>query len=133
MAILDAIKAVQDLVGVVVGINSAPDYPGYGIMPIVITHLSTGTITPGNPTGARTELNNIAVELHVNDSGSLSGAFETLETLHPLIVAALVADTTLSNTVQTYANLTFTTVRSSLDGVNTLSRIYTLNNCKIIV
>lgn len=132
MAILDAIKAVQDLVGVVTGIKSAPDYPGPGVMPIVITHLGTGIITPGNPTGARTELNNIVVELHVNDSGSLSGAFETLETLHPLIVTALTADVTLTATVQTYSNLSFSTGRSSLDGVPTLSRIYTLNNCKII-
>jgi hypothetical protein len=132
MAILDAIKAVQDLVGVVAGINSAPDYPQYGIMPICITHLGNGEIVPGNPTGARMELNQIVVELHVNDSGSLAGAFETLETLHPLIVAALVADTTLTGTVQTYSNLSFSTVRSTLDGVNTLSRIYVLNNCKII-
>ena len=132
MAILSAIQAVQDLMIAVTGIKSAPDYPESGIMPIVITHLGTGTITPGNPAGGRTELNNIVSELHINDAGSLSGAFQTLETLHPLIVAALVADTTFSGTIQTYDVLTFVTARSNLDGVNTLARMYTLNNCKII-
>ena len=133
MTILDAIKAVQDLVGALTGIKSAPDYPGGGVFPIAIAHLSTGTITPGNPTGARLELHNLAVELHIIDDGSLGDAFVILETLHALIVPALTADTTLTGTIQTYANLTYSTSRTSWYGSPTLVRVYVLNNCKLIV
>jgi hypothetical protein len=132
MAILDAITAIQTACANVVGIKSAPVYPGAGEHPIVITHLSTGEITPGNPAGARKELHNIAVELHVSEDGGLSGAFQTLETLHPLIVAALVADVTFGSTLQMYASITYSTSRSNWNGMNTLSRVYQLNGAKII-
>jgi hypothetical protein len=132
MAILDAIKAIQTACANVSGIKSAPNYPGAGEKPIVITHLATGTITPGNPAGARLELHNIAVELHVAEDGDLPGSFTTLETLHPLMVAALVADITFGGTLQMYASISYSTVRTSWDGVNTLSRVYVLNNAKII-
>jgi hypothetical protein len=132
MGAFEAVQAIQDIVGNLSGIKSAPDYPGGGEKPIVITHLASGEITPGNPTGRRTELHNIAVELHVVDDGDLKSAFTTLETLHNLIVPALCADTTLTATVQTYASISYSTARSSWEGVNTLARVYVLNGCKII-
>jgi parallel beta-helix repeat protein len=127
-----AVQAIQDVVGALTGINSAPDYPGAGILPIIITHLATGDITPGNPAGSRTELHNIAVELHVSDDGNLPGAFYTLETLHALVVPALCADTTFAGTLETFADITYSTARSNWAGVNTLARVYVLNGCKII-
>ena len=132
MSVLTAIQAIQDAMIAVTGIKSAPDYMEIGELPTVITHLAAGVITPGNPAGARLELNQIDVELHVSESGSRSAAFATLETLHPLVVAALVADVTFGGNLQTFSDITFTTTASSLDGVYTLSRIYTLNNAKII-
>lgn len=132
MAILDAITAIQTACANVVGIKSAPVYPGAGELPTVITHLSTGEITPGNPAGARRELHNIAVELHVAEDGNLPGAFATLETINPLLVAALVADVTFGGTLQTYSTLTYSTGRSTWNGVNTLTRNYALNGAKVI-
>jgi hypothetical protein len=132
MAILAAIQAIQDLMIAVTGIKSAPDYPGPGIMPIAIAHLSSGEVTPGNPTGARTELNNIVVEVHVPSSGSISAAFATLEGIHPLVIAALTSDVTFGGTLQTYGWISFSTANSGLDGVNTVARAYTLNGCKVI-
>lgn len=131
MAILDAIKAIQDLMTAVTGVNSAPDYPSPVVLPAVICHLGTGSITPGDPAGQRLELNNIVVELHVADGG-MAEAFTKLETLHPLIIAALTADVTLTATVQTYETLTFNTGPSTWDGAPTWARIYTINNAKII-
>ena len=132
MAILDAVKAIQDVTGVLTGIKTAPDYPGGGPMPMVIAHLGSGAITPGNPTPGRTELHNIVVELHVLEAGSLADAFTVLETLHALIVPALCLDVTFAATLQTYTNITYSTTRSTWDGAPTLARIYTLNACKII-
>lgn len=131
MAAFAAVQAIQDLVITVSGVKTAPDYPGPGVFPMVITHLGTGDITPGNPAGARLELDNIVVELHVADQG-LEDAFGVLETLHPLVVAKLTADVTFGATIQTYENLTYTTTRTEWDGAPTLARIYTLNNCKTI-
>lgn len=133
MAILDALKAVQDVMITVTGIKTAPDYPGSGPFPVSIAHLSTGTIQPGNPTGARLELHNIVVELHVAQGGSISDAYTTLESLSALTIPALSADTTFSGTLQTYGNLTYTSDLSSWDGVPTVARFFTLNNCKLIV
>ena len=132
MTILAALTAIQTACANVTGIKSAPVYPGAGEKPIVIAHLATGTITPGNPAGARLELHNISVELHISEDGNLPGAFLTLETLHPLMVAALVADITFGGPLQMYATLSYSTARTSWDGVNTLSRIYVLNNAKVI-
>jgi hypothetical protein len=132
MAVLDAIKAIQDAVILLSGIKTAPDYPGPGMFPLVITHLATGTITPGNPAGSRLELHNISIELHVAEGGSLTDAFTVLETLHALIVPALCTDTTFSGTLQTYSNITYSTTRSTWDGAPTIARIYVLQNCKII-
>jgi hypothetical protein len=132
MTILAAILNIQTLMEAIPGVKSAPDYPGSSILPTVITHLSTGSIVPGNPAGARKDLNNIAVEVHVAEGGSLSEAFAIIETLHPLIVAALAADVTFGGTVEMYANITFSTTRTNWDGVATLARIYVLNNAKVI-
>jgi hypothetical protein len=133
MTILAAITNIQILMRAVTGVKAAPNYPAPGIMPIVITHLSTGDITPGSPAGAVKELNNIAVEVHIPEGGGLADAFTTLEVLHPLITAALVADVTFSSAIQTYSNITFTTMRTNWDGVPTLARVYVLNNCKVII
>jgi hypothetical protein len=133
MAILDAVKAIQDELIRLEGIKTAPDYPGSGLFPLVITHLGNGSITPGNPTGARLELHNIVVELHVAQGGSDTDAFTMLEKLHALIVPVLCTDVTWGSTIQTYSNITYSTSRSSWDGLPTISRFYTLNNCKIIV
>jgi hypothetical protein len=133
MTILDAIKEIQYAMIHVKGINTAPDYPGSGIFPIVLTHLGNGNITPGNPAGARLELHNIVVELHVAESGGMADAFASLEALHALIVPELCSDTTFSSTIQTYSNISYSTTASSWDGVPTRARMYTLNNCKIIV
>jgi len=133
MTILAAILAIQDQMIQVSGVKSAPDYPSPGIMPIIITHLSTGDIIPGEPAGACLELNNIAIEVHIPEGGSLADAFTTLEVLHPLIVARLYTDVTFGGTIQTYSNITFSTVRTNWDGVPTLSRIYVLNNAKVVI
>lgn len=132
MGAFEAVQAIQDVIGILAGIKSAPDYPGAGILPIIITHLASGEITPGNPAGARTELHNIAVELHVADDGDLTGAFATLETLHALIVPALCLDVTFSGTLQTYSTLTYSTIPSEWYGAKTRMRLYILNGCKII-
>jgi len=131
MAIFAAVQAVQDLMIAVTGIKTAPDYPGPGVFPMVITHLGTGEIIPGDPAGSVKSLDNIVIELHVADQG-LTAAFTTLETLHPLVLAKLTADVTLTSTVQTYESISYATTRSEWDGAPTLVRIYTLNNCKII-
>ncbi len=53
MAVLDAIKAVQDLTSVITGVKAAPDYPGgTAVFPLVVCHLAGGTVTPGDPAGA---------------------------------------------------------------------------------
>jgi hypothetical protein len=133
MTILAAIGAIQTLMANVTGIKSAPSYPQPGVMPTVITHLATGTVSPGEPAGAVLELNNIAIEVHIAEGGSLAAAFTTLEGLHPAIVAALCLDVTFTNTIQTYSNITFTTIRTNWDGVPTLARIYVVNNAKVII
>ena len=132
MGAFEAVQAIQDVVGNLVGIKSAPDYPGNGILPIAIAHLATGDITPGNPAGRRTELHNIAVEVHVSDDGDLTGAYTTLETLHALIVPALCLDVTFAGTLATYSNITYSTQPSEWYGVKTRMRLYVLNGCKII-
>lgn len=132
MTILAAMQAVQDAMALLSGIKSAPDYAGPVVFPATLVHLSTGTITLGNPTGDRTELNNIVIELHVSASGSLADAYAVLETLHPLVVAALVLDTTWGGTLQTFSNVTYTTGQTSWGGSPTLARFYILNGCKVI-
>jgi hypothetical protein len=133
VTILAAIQAIQTLMANVTGVKSAPTYPQPGVMPIVVTHLSTGTISPGEPAGAVLELSNIAVEVMVPEGGSLAGAFATIEALHPRITAALCSDVTFSGTIQTYSNVTFSTTRTTWDSVAVLSRIYVVNNAKIII
>jgi hypothetical protein len=132
MAILDAVKAVQDAMITLTGIKTAADYPGPGVFPLVITHLGSGDIVPGNPTGARRELHNIVVELHVAQGGSDTDSFTVLETLHALVVPELCRDVTFAGSLQTYTNITYSTSRSSWDGAPTVARFYTLNQCKII-
>ena len=131
MTILACVKDIQARMILIPGIKTAPDYPGPGTFPLVITHLGTGTITGGNPAGARTELNNVIIELHVSDSG-LTSSFKVLETLHPLVIIELCADPTFSGTIQTYGDITYATLRTEWDGAPTLARIYTLLNCKNI-
>lgn len=131
MAIFAAVQAIQDLVITVSGIKTAPDYPGSGPLPMVITHLGTGEVIPGEPAGAVKSLDNIVVELHVADQG-LTAAFTVLETLHPLVLAKFTADVTFGNTIQTYESISYATTRTEWDGAPTLARIYTLNNCKTI-
>ncbi len=131
MAILDAVKAIQTIMRTVTGISTAPDYPGPGAFPLVITHLGTGEIIPGDPAGSVKSLDNIVVEVHVLDQG-LTAAFTTLETLHPLVYAKLVADVTFGGKLQTYSSITYGTTRTEWDGAATVARIYTLNDCKII-
>ena len=133
MAVLDAIKAIQDAMLTVSGIRTAPDYPSDGDLPAVITHLATGTITPGYASaGVNLELHNIVVELHVSDSGNLAASFEQLETLHALVVAELLSDVTFGGTLANYQTLTYSTTRTSWAGKPTLARVYTLNNSKIL-
>lgn len=131
MAIFAAVQAIQDLMITVTGINTAPDYPGPGVLPMVITHLGTGEIIPGDPAGSVKSLDNIVVELHVADQG-LAAAFAVLETLHPLVLGKLTADVTFGGTIQTYGTISYATSRAEWDGAPTLARFYTLNNCKII-
>lgn len=114
------------------GIKSAPDYPASGILPIVITHLGEGVITAGDPLGASKELVSIVSELHISASGGDAGAFKTLETIHPLIKAKLIADYTLGGNVSTYENITYVTGRGNMEGKDVISRIYTLNNVKFV-
>lgn len=133
MAILDAIKAIQDAMQAVRGIKSAPDYPSDSDLPTVITHLATGTITPGYASmGANLELHNIVVELHVSDSGNLAAAFAALESLHPLVTDALLDDVTFGGTLANYQTLTYTTTRTTWSGKPTLARVYTLNQAKLL-
>ena len=132
MTILSGITWLQSQLRTITGVMSAPDYPGGGQLPIIITHLDTGEITAGNPLGANKELNNIMVELHVSQSGNDTESFKVLETLHPLVVAKLIADYTLNGSVDTWENVTFSTLRGTLDGVPVVSRIYTINNVKVI-
>lgn len=132
MTMLGAIQWVQDEMLEITGIKSAPDYPQSGIMPIVITHLDSGTITPGDPLGQTKEISVIIVELHISESGGLLEAFTTLETLHPLIKDKLKVDWTLGGNIDTYLNITYSTVRDTFDGVPTLTRQYLINDCKLI-
>ncbi|KKT30762.1 MAG: hypothetical protein UW18_C0011G0023 [Microgenomates group bacterium GW2011_GWF1_44_10] len=132
MTILAGITWLQSQLRTITGIKSAPDYPGGGILPIIITHLDTGDILPGNPLGANRELNQIMVELHVSQGGNDTESFKVLETLHPLVVAKLISDYTLNGNVDTFENVTFSTLRGTLDAVPVISRIYTLNNVKVI-
>lgn len=131
-SLFGAIQWIQDQMLTVSGIKSAPDYPSGGHLPIVIAHLGEGTITGGNPLGASKELVNIVAELHVSIGGGDAGAFKTLETLHPLIKGKLLADYTLGGNVSTYESITYVTGRGNLEGVDVISRIYTLNNVKFV-
>lgn len=132
-SIFGAIQWIQDQMLAINGIKSAPDYPSSGHLPIVITHLGQGTITAGNPLGSSKELASIVAELHISASGSgEAAAFATLETLHPLIKAKLIADYTLGGNVATYENITYVTGKGTIDGVDVISRIYTLNNVKFV-
>jgi hypothetical protein len=133
MAELDAIKAVALVVRNVTGMLQSPDYPEGSLFPAAFTYLGPGEIVIGSPTGRSTELFTIAVELHVINAGDRYAAQEQLETLHPLIVAALKADVTFGGKLQQYNPLSFSgAVEGSIDAIKTLARVYTLNNCKII-
>lgn len=133
MAILDAVKAVALAVRNVTGINQSPDYPDGSIFPAAYTYLGGGEITIGNPSPGTRELSTIIVELHVSNAVDRYAAQEQLETLHPLIVSALIADTTFGGKLMLYNPLTFTgAVNGTIDNMPTLARVYTLNNCKII-
>ena len=130
-SLFGAIQWIQDEMLEISGIKSAPDYPQSGLLPIVITHLGEGVMTFGNPLGQSKELASIVCELHISASGAGdSGAFKTLETLHPLIKAKFAADYTLGTNVSTYESISYVTGRGNLDGVDVISRIYTLNNVK---
>ena len=130
-SLFGAIQWIQDEMLEISGIKSAPDYPQSGLLPIVITHLGEGVMTFGNPLGQSKELVSIVCELHISQSGAGdAGAFKTLETLHPLIKAKFAADHTLGSNVSTYGNITYVTGRGNLDGVDVISRIYTLNEVK---
>ena len=132
-SLFGAIQWIQDEMLEISGIKAAPDYPQSGLLPIVITHLGEGQIIPGNPLGACKEMVSIIAELHISQSGAGdAGAFKTLETLHPLIKAKLIADYTLGSNVSTYESISYVTGRGNLDGVDVISRIYTLNNVKFV-
>lgn len=132
MTILAAIKWVQDEMLEISTIKSAPDYPQSGVLPIVITHLDSGEITAGDPLGQTKEMCVIMVELHISEGGGLLEAFTSLETLHPLVKTKLMADWTLGSNIDTFANVTYSTVRDTFDGVPTLTRQYLINDCKLI-
>ena len=55
-----------------------------------------------------------------------------LEKLHPLVVEKLISDYTLGGNVDTWESVTFSTLRGTLDAVPVVSRIYTINNVKVI-
>jgi hypothetical protein len=131
-SLFGAIQWIQDEMLEISGIKAAPDYPSpSAILPVVITHLGEGVMTFGNPLGQSKELVSIVCELHISQSGAGdAGAFKTLETLHPLIKAKFAADHTLGSNVSTYESISYVTGRGNLDGVDVISRIYTLNNVK---
>jgi hypothetical protein len=133
MAELDAVKAVAAAVRGVAGMAQSPDYPEGSVFPAAFTYLGPGEIVIGTPSGRSTALFTIMVELHVPNAADRYLAQEQLETLHPLIIAALKADVTFGGTLQQFNPLSFSgTVEGNIDAIKTLARVYTLGNCKII-
>lgn len=131
MTILAAIQWVQDEMLEISNMSSAPDYPDSIVLPGTIVHLSSGMFSAGNPIGATKELCEITLEIHIAESGGTSSAFAALEVFHPLILEKLAADRTLGGNITTYKDINYSTLRGTLDGVPVLSRIYTINECKL--
>jgi hypothetical protein len=103
----DAINAIQDVVGGVSGIRSAPDYAPdqLSTFPFALAFARTGTFEVG-PVGMGKGLHTIVVEVHVARK-DLPRDIQAAMAFSDAVPLALLADTTLGGVVSTFTNIRY--------------------------
>ena len=106
--LLDAILAVQDIVGRVEGIRNAPEYASDNVPPGIwsMAYPDTGTFTQ-DPQGVLKGLHNIGL-LVFAPRVSLRQTLKQLIPLGDKVAAALEKEPTLLDTISTYGGLSYT-------------------------
>lgn len=128
----DAIKAVQDKILTVSGINAAPDYAPEqlgGAFPFSVAYPSTGNHSAAVP-GVRKFLGSIIIEIHVARK-HLPTDIQSVIGFGDSIPAALLADPTLGGVINTFSDIDQEFVELNWGDTQTLGYRFTMNGVKI--
>lgn len=135
MGIHEAIVGIQTIVSNITGIRSAPVYAPdiANILPMAIAYPENGEYNHFTG-GAYTALHNIVIELHFPRTDLVKAIKSSIEFIDT-IPAALIADPTCGNVVQTFENITYTygsmTWGEGANNLTTFGVRFTLNNVKL--
>ena len=129
----DAVSAVVTLVSAVTGILQVPVNPPdtVNVATFAVVYPQTGTIDNG-VIGMKKALHNIAVDV-LTKRTDLSRDFARIKPFIDLVPAALLADVTLTATVETFDNITYELITPDYAGVPMIGYKFLINNVKILV
>ncbi|MBT7070744.1 MAG: hypothetical protein HN975_07640 [Anaerolineae bacterium] len=127
MTLQAAVEQVQDLMGAVSGVKSAPDYPPENIneYPFVVAYMGGGEIVFDTPSAYK-GLHTIIIELHIARK-DLPNDIEIAAPYVDSIPAALMADATLAGTVNLFDNITYEFTEMLWDAVETIGFRFSIN------
>lgn len=127
-----ACSAIVTLLQAVTNLTQVPVNPPetVGASTFAIVYPQTGTIDNG-VVGVKKALHNISIDL-LTKRTDLSRDMARIKPFVDTIPAALLADATLTNTVQTFDSITYELVTPDYAGVPMIGYKFTLNNVKVL-
>lgn len=132
MALSDAIGEIQELIGALTGIRTAPDTPDESVVfPAALTYLARGTFQNGPPE-VMTGLHDIAIEIHVARGGSLARAVAECMPYAESVPDALwgaLRDGTITE-LQTWGSIDYVFGPAVWGGVPTVAFTFTMRGAK---
>lgn len=129
----DVTAAVVTLVSAVTGILQVPVNPPdtVNVSTFAVVYPASGVIDNG-VIGAKKALHNINVDV-LTKRTDLSRDMARVKPFIDLVATALLADTTLTSTAETFDNITYELLITDYAGVGMIGYKFTINNVKIIV
>ena len=107
---IQAVAALQDIVGALTGIKGAPDYPETDVIlfPYLLAYLSSGNIVGATMDGGTDAVDTITLDLHAGTSENFTAGIRVAAGYLDTILGALEDDGDLNGTVQSIGQITYT-------------------------
>jgi hypothetical protein len=132
MGYVSALLKIQDIIGAVTGIRAAPDYApdSVKVYPTAIVLPGSGTYEL-NTTGEMKALHNPEAFIFVGGSTDLPKVLEAAYPVGDAVAKALLADTSLGATADTFASLAYVFGPIVWGGMEHIGWTFTINELKI--